>query len=90
MKSLLTEWKKFLNESGFNRIRNILQGKVASVSTVGFMTGENPMAQKLSSKEKAEQLRSELAEHYKSSVFDKAITMGQLVHAHIEFLLDLN
>lgn len=54
MKSLLTEWKKFLNESGFNRIKNILQGKVASVDTVGFMTGENPMAQKLSSKENRE------------------------------------
>jgi len=30
---------------------NILQGKVASVDTVGFLTGENPMAQKMSSKE---------------------------------------
>jgi hypothetical protein len=47
-------------------------------------------AEKLSSPEKVEQLRSELAEHYKSSVFDKACTMGQIVHAHIEFLLDLN
>ena len=45
-------WRKFLiKESGFNRIRNILLGKVASVDTVGFMTAENPMAQKLSSKE---------------------------------------
>ena len=51
MKKLIHEWKKFLNESGFNRIKNILQGKVASVSTVGFMTGENPMAQKMSSRE---------------------------------------
>jgi hypothetical protein len=51
MKKILNEWKKFLNESGFNRIKNILQGKVASVDTVGFMTGENPMAQKMSSKE---------------------------------------
>ena len=51
MKKILKEWKKFLNESGFNRIKNILQGKVASVNTVGFMTGENPMAQKMSSKE---------------------------------------
>ena len=40
-----------LKESGFNRIMNILQGKVASVKTVGFLTGENPMAQKMSSKE---------------------------------------
>jgi len=54
VKSLLIEWKKFLHESGFNRIKNILQGKVASVDTVGFMTGENPMAQKLSSKENRE------------------------------------
>ena len=51
MKQILNEWKKFLNESGFNRIKNILQGQVASVSTVGFMTGENPMAQKMSSRE---------------------------------------
>ena len=51
MKKILSEWKKFLNESGFNRIKNILQGNVASVGTVGFMTGENPMAQKMSSKE---------------------------------------
>ena len=51
MKKILSEWKKFLNESGFNRIRNILQGKVASVNTVGFMTGENPMAQKMSSRD---------------------------------------
>ena len=51
MKKLIHEWKKFLNESGFNRIKNILQGQVASVSTVGFMTGENPMAQKMSSRE---------------------------------------
>ena len=46
--------------------------------------------EQLSSPEKVEQLRSELAEHYKSSVFDKASTMGHIVHAHIEFLLDLN
>ncbi len=51
MKKLLSEWKKFLTESGFNRIKNILQGRVASVDTVGFMTGENPMAQKMSSRE---------------------------------------
>ena len=51
MKQILNEWKKFLNESGFNRIKNILQGDVASVDTVGFMTGENPMAQKMSSRE---------------------------------------
>ncbi len=46
--------------------------------------------EKLSSPEKILQLRSELAEHYKSSVFNNASTMGQIVHAHIEFLLDLN
>ena len=51
MKKLLSEWKKFLKESGFNRIKNILQGNVASVNTVGFMTAENPMAQKMSRKE---------------------------------------
>tara|TARA_R110000824_G_scaffold76698_8_gene194290 strand:+ start:2756 stop:3454 length:699 start_codon:yes stop_codon:yes gene_type:complete len=48
--NIFKPWRKFLiTESGFNRIRNILLGKVASVSTVGFMTAENPMAQKLSS-----------------------------------------
>ena len=61
MKKILNEWKKFLNESGFNRIRNILQGDVASVDTVGFMTGENPMAQKMTSKENKE-LNNELME----------------------------
>ena len=48
--NIFKPWRKFLiTESGFNRIRNILLGKVASVNTVGFMTAENPMAQKLSS-----------------------------------------
>ena len=54
MKRLLNEWKKFLKESGFNRIKNILQGQVASVNTVGFMTGENPMALKMSSRDNKE------------------------------------
>ena len=55
MKLISDKWKKFLiKESGFNRIRNILQGKVASVNAVGFMTAENPMAQKLSPKENKE------------------------------------
>ena len=40
-----------MNESGFNRIKNILQGNVASVDTVGFMTGWNPQAQQLARKE---------------------------------------
>ena len=40
-----------MTESGFNRIKNILQGKVASVDTVGFMTGWNPQAQQLARKE---------------------------------------
>jgi len=51
MKKALYEWKKFLNEAGFNRIRAILQGEVASVYTVGFMTGWNPQAQQLARKE---------------------------------------
>jgi len=51
MKEILNEWKKFLNESGFNRIKNILQGDVASVETVGFMTGWNPQAKQLARKE---------------------------------------
>jgi hypothetical protein len=50
--SIFKPWRKFLiQEAGFNRIINILQGGVASVNSVGFLTGENPMAQKLSSKE---------------------------------------
>ena len=45
-------WRKFLiKESGFNRIKDILQGKVASVNTVGFMTGWNPQAQQLAAKD---------------------------------------
>ena len=51
MKEILNEWKKFLNESGFNRIKNILQGNVASVDAVGFMTGWNPQAKQLARKE---------------------------------------
>ena len=54
MKQILNEWKKFLNEAGFNRIKNILQGRVASVDTVGFMTAENPMAQQMSRRENKE------------------------------------
>jgi len=53
--NIFKPWRKFLiQEAGFNRIRNILLGEVASVGTVGFMTAENPMAQKLSSKENSE------------------------------------
>ena len=53
--NIFNPWRKFLlQEAGFNRIRNILLGKVASVDTVGFMTAENPMAQKLSTKENRE------------------------------------
>jgi hypothetical protein len=51
MKTILHAWKSFLNESGFNRIKNILQGSVASVDTVGFMTGWNPQAKQLARKE---------------------------------------
>jgi hypothetical protein len=50
--NIFKPWRKFIiQESGFNRIINILQGKVATVTTVGFLTGENPMAQKMSSRE---------------------------------------
>ena len=50
--NIFKPWRKFIiQESGFNRIINILQGKVATVTTVGFLTGENPMAQKMSSAE---------------------------------------
>tara|TARA_B100000900_G_C20551080_1_gene704769 strand:+ start:523 stop:1230 length:708 start_codon:yes stop_codon:yes gene_type:complete len=53
--NIFRPWRNFLlQESGFNRIINILQGGVASVNTVGFLTGENPMAQKLSSRENRE------------------------------------
>ena len=53
--NIFNPWRKFLlQEAGFNRIINILQGGVASVNTVGFLTGENPMAQKLSSAENRE------------------------------------
>jgi hypothetical protein len=51
MKNFIDGWQKFINESGFNRIKNILQGSVASVYTVGFMTGWNPQAQQLARKD---------------------------------------
>ena len=46
------KWKQFLSEAGFSRIKNILQGTIASVYTVGFMTGWNPQAQQLARKRK--------------------------------------
>tara|TARA_R110000744_G_scaffold246461_1_gene362963 strand:+ start:587 stop:1285 length:699 start_codon:yes stop_codon:yes gene_type:complete len=50
--NIFSPWRKFLiTESGFNRIKNILQGNVASVDTVGFMTGWNPQAKQLARKE---------------------------------------
>ena len=61
--NIFKPWRKFiLQESGFNRIRNILLGKVASVDTIGFMTAENPMAQKLSNKQNRE-LNKKLMAH---------------------------
>jgi hypothetical protein len=55
MTNFINEWKKFLiKESGFNRIVNILQGNVATVRSVAFLTAENPFAQPLSKKENRE------------------------------------
>jgi hypothetical protein len=45
MKEILNEWKKFLNESGFNRIMNILAGNVPSIDSVAFITAANPNAE---------------------------------------------
>ena len=42
MKKALNEWKKFLNESGFNRIMNILAGNVPAIDSVAFLTAANP------------------------------------------------
>ena len=76
MKQILNEWKKFLNESGFNRIKNILQGNVASVSTVGFMTAENPMAKKMSSRENRE-LNKELMDWMRERGYGPIRIRGQ-------------
>ena len=43
--------EKVSNRIRFQPNQDILQGKVAAVNAVGFMTGENPMAQKMSSKQ---------------------------------------
>jgi hypothetical protein len=51
MKQFINEWKKFLNESGFNRIMDILTGNVPSVDSVAFMTAANPNAQETPSSE---------------------------------------
>jgi hypothetical protein len=40
-------WKRFLNESGFNRIINILSGGVPQVDSVAFITAANPMGEPL-------------------------------------------
>ena len=60
MKKILNEWKRFLTESGFNRIMNILTGNVPAVDSVAFMTAANPNAEPLSSKENIE-LNKDLA-----------------------------
>lgn len=54
MKHILNEWKKFLQESGFNRIMNILTGNVPSIDSVAFLTAANPNAEPLPSKENKE------------------------------------
>tara|TARA_B100000131_G_scaffold309732_1_gene340578 strand:+ start:745 stop:1467 length:723 start_codon:yes stop_codon:yes gene_type:complete len=50
MKQILNEWKKFLNESGFNRIMAILQGNVPAVDSVAFLTAANPYGAPTSAK----------------------------------------
>ena len=54
MKQILNEWKKFLNESGFNRIMNILSGNVPAIDSISFMTAANPYGEQLSSQENLE------------------------------------
>ena len=54
MKQILNEWKKFLNESGFPRIMNILKGGVPNVDSVAFLTAANPMGEPLPSKQNIE------------------------------------
>tara|TARA_B100000131_G_scaffold314747_1_gene352080 strand:+ start:496 stop:1221 length:726 start_codon:yes stop_codon:yes gene_type:complete len=58
----ITEWKKFLiKESGFNRIIDILSGGVPSVDSVAFLTGGNPMGERMPAKVN-KSLNRELAE----------------------------
>tara|TARA_R110002126_G_scaffold90143_2_gene215156 strand:- start:17 stop:739 length:723 start_codon:yes stop_codon:yes gene_type:complete len=51
MVQFINEWKKFLKESGFNRIMTILSGNVPNIDSVSFLTAANPYAVKLTSKE---------------------------------------
>jgi len=60
MQQAMNEWKKFLNESGFNRIMNILTGNVPAVDSVGFLTAANPHAQPTPAKKNIE-LNQQLA-----------------------------
>jgi len=51
MKKILNEWKKFVNESGFNRIMNILSGNVPAVDSVAFLTAANPQGERTPARE---------------------------------------
>ena len=43
-----------MNESGFNRIMNILSGNVPAIDSISFMTAANPYGEQLSSQENLE------------------------------------
>ena len=45
--------------------------------------------EQLSTPEKTKQLNRELADHYKTKIFQNADTMGKIVRTHIEYLLGI-
>lgn len=51
MDNITRNWKKLLNESGFNRIMQILSGNLPAVDTIAFMTAANPFGEPLGSKD---------------------------------------
>ena len=51
MDSVMRNWKKLLNESGFNRIMQILTGNLPAVDTIAFITAANPYGEPLGAKD---------------------------------------
>jgi len=63
IKETLNKW---LNESGYPRVKNIMRGIVPTVQTVGFITAENPYGKKSDTKfnkEVNDRLRYDIIKH---------------------------
>ena len=39
---LVKDWKNFVNEAGFSRTRQAMAGLAPRISTIAFLTAENP------------------------------------------------